>query len=637
MKLSQLPSDLLAQIIPDPQIFTLMKCGDLLLNGKLQSGVRELALALHPIGKPRVPRLVAQLRVLRSFSIKSSRGFFKDPCQAVAFTKSLPPTLEMLEVDCGAAFNWFMNSAPSSTSTCPIYIKTQYSRGLSRLIDLESLFPRLHTLKSGNSYIVSDLAALPASLTYFSAGNIWFQPKDGRSLSLLPPSLKTLEGTLALRAFASDFESHAAYWEDWRNGHPQLEQLGDIFLYEYAFVSYLPRTIAIRSIKLSHCTVKLLSGLPECVHHLEVASLDKTEFNTVIWSSILPRKLESLHATFYPASIALTLSQLPKSLASLTCQPHWHFKGSEILNLSEKRDFWPPNLTVIHNFNIYDLSDISLLPRTLKSLRIALPSEFDDHPMCLDGSLFPPGLTDLSILNLKSAIDIINPLPAMLKVLEIKSDLTKSFGVNRKSFEMIPKSITRLSITPQLSQWPLHDEVPYILSSHLIELDLGIWHIKWIGDIPKSVTKLRLALYESYEIDLAATNQLFKDLPTNLTTLELSAPGPSGDDGTIFSAGCLSTLPCLQSLDVDFGRFPSSFIRNLPKSLTSLAVNMEALDEKDAPFLPPRCLRLDLNGPTDWNNPIIAEHWPVAALSLQVPHGSRTLSRQKERKAQLAS
>lgn len=630
MKLSQLPNDLLAQIAPFQVLLELIKCGDPFLNAKIVSGVRHVALALHPCGKPRPPKIIAQLTALHSFSIKSDKYLCKTIHEASNLTKALPPTLEMLEIVCKNSREWIMNLDPSSTSSAVTYVYTQYPRGLSPFLDLEQLFPRLHTLKLSASFDSKDLAGLPSSLTYFYAAIIWFGPTVGLSLSVLPPSLKCLDGVLTILAFK--VSSHAAILEDWSKRHPQLEQLGDIFFYDREFAPYLPRDIPIRSIDYYCWDAALFSALPDCIQHLEVKALQKQDFIQIPWTSLLPRKLLSLSVLPETDSIGLILSHLPKSLTSLTFKSFGNLKASEILEYGEKADIWPPNLTVLHRLNICDLSDLSLMPSTITSLRIQIPSELGANVILLDGSLLPPQLTEMVMNRVETAIQLSSPLPATLKILKIDSTSRSRIKFNQESFEMIPDSLTHLSILPDLHSIPYESEALYKLPSCLTCLNLHAWRFDWIEAIPKSVTKLKLHFPTRPSEENAS--DIFSSFPTKLRELTLATNDPEEFEDTHFPDDSLVTLPHLEALYVQFGRFRSSFIRNLPRSLIKLEIELEKLDDIDAPFLSPRIVELDL-GPVDWNNPAIAEYWPIAANSPRMPARCRTRTRQRDRLAEL--
>ena len=203
--LSDFPPEVIDQIVGATDtsyvVVHLWKCGDRTLNSRLSKGVTLIDLKCHPLANCTVPRMISEFRSLRHLRLYSYGSMVKKERHWRTIFRSWPSTLEYLAIESYQDFVILFYN-PSSNPFKPI--STTYARGKSCAIELETLFPRLHTLKLASSgsieagHIFPDIfPALPASLTRLEAPiRLAHDNLTTSYLSLLPPGILHLTGPI---------------------------------------------------------------------------------------------------------------------------------------------------------------------------------------------------------------------------------------------------------------------------------------------------------------------------------------------------------------------------------------------------------------------------------------------------------
>lgn len=139
------------------------------------------------------------------------------------------------------------------------------------------------------------------------------------------------------------------------------------------------------------------------------------------------------------------------------------------------------------------------------------------------------------------------------------------------------------------------------------------------GQLPRSLRNLKISKNITGFDEKLAAGSLFEDLPTSLRSLSLAMVTRSDDEGeddeevTYPPQRLLNVLPVLETLELKrFVTMPSSFVRELPRSLTKVDLGDMKLSMEDAKFLPPglRALNFAHFGIT----PEVAPYWPIGVV-----------------------
>ena len=642
MNLERLPAELLGHILHAANIsyatLELLKCGNLALTAKLAAGAVYVRLALDPSAGNYCPLALSDFHSLRYLSLESHRRLVRHPVEWQSIVSSLPATLETLSIESLDSQYSLMNFAPGWTRDNPQYIKKKYTRGYSRLMDMEAHFPRMTTLKisfNGNGpwqpLRTRDLPGLPPTLTSFSTTFLCFRASKHQTLALLPSSLRTLDANVDV-----DFDEtpNERFLRDWAHKLTHLRRIKTIHKRgEHQNYEWLPRSLIDVGEHLVISTIEELRSLPAGIQSLQFGHLG--HFNTIISTEetimALPRHLTSISFADCPP-LGSELAFLPKTLRILASQSYMEFDWTrlrESVNARGNDDFWPPHLTTIHRLWLPKSSCLKLLPNSLLNLKVTL--QIDIQKSFVDiAKHFPTRISNIELDrgSVPSPLRISAPLSSNLVRACLTTSLDLQLGLDRESLEMLPNTIVSLEAHLKLTNDDLLPKSsPWRLPSSLLKLILNAWHCGWIASIPRRVSVLSIdTLHGLSQSPRAKSDHIFDDLPPKLTILHFR----ESDKGSRakFSGRVFLKLPNIVNLFFgnSFGVFPSKSVRFWSQTLRKARLNLRRLDKDDAHRIPPRLLDLALGeADIDWNSAQIAQYWPLAALS-HVPPRSRAFA-----------
>ena len=614
--LASFPPDIIGEIFNGAGrshlVLEMWKCGDRAFNAKLAVSVTNIDLQRHTARVPfPFPTLVSQFHSLRSLCMMLS-GSAKEKRFDL---KSLPQTLERLELQSLNSFTAFFNYAPDSTTSEPKYIETDYPRGRSRLIDLNTLFPHLHTLRMTPRFdrelrfAETDFAALPASLTCLKLSEI---TSTGHFMRSLPRTLQRIEAEVT---WATDSEAAL----DWQSAPPSLEYIRGLDSPHWTIatqgLSHVPRSLTCEHIAYSEWTLTLSRTAPDNLEEItNVHNMDEASFSGANWVSELPKGLKKLEAG---RPLYNLLGHLPRSLTYLANEPYekeaTDWRPVQEAFSHEVNAFWPPGLTYLR-MSLFELDHIKLLPRTLETMSLTLILEnAHDQKVLVNGNDFPSQLTDLSFYppNVCTSFGISGTIPTTLTRFTAAGS---SCALENETLAKLPQSLSSLLVNLPLNL--TMETIPQYIGAQLTHLHVGQWPVASLGAVPRHLTSLTVLNLTNIETHDPTTN-LTESLPTSLHSMQLYSEQVL--DGVTWSARSFENLPNLRHLTAS-GRLPafeSGVLRSLSRKLTNLTIRLATLDPCDLPFFPPGLHHCTLNGDIDWSMPELVEHWPLTA------HGER--------------
>lgn len=593
----ELSPDVLDLIIDKSKSFyvflRLWLSGDRTLIAKLAQGVTRLRLESNsPLGVSQFPRAILSLRNLRRLSIKAAWLIVENPLDWRDITKSLPPSLERLRLSFPASNYALRDFDASATPHDLKYVQKPYPLGSSNLIDFQSVFPRLHTLKidfgRGNFCKIdhADLSALPPSLTRLALGSLP-EMKHRPFMSVLPRNLTRLDSLMNVARLSYDEIGEKFLRQDWALAPPHLQHISDLIVAEKP-VDWIPATVTEANVVGSRNAFYQQNPSLELVR-------------------TLPRKLRCLRLYFghsSPELLTHLLSAMPTSLVNLELHPIDDLQMT--LSVPQLR-LLPATLCHLKTMVDVDwmgLSDVMLdtagtqinniWPPHLQSLSVAptRPDNLDKLLKCL-----PPSLVDLTFAF--GALEDQDLEPKVLNASLLPNHLS-SFTLSRKYIDAIvgsfPSSLTsfrsidwrykvdNLDLPPTL---PDALQVLHTLSfppntpfpPNLKDINLKQLHYNRFGDIPKSTTSLRIQQL----IGNSESPNHASELPVTLRMLHIVSVSaslkPALDRFDFSSLINLEELHLLCSFNTK-ATFPT-----LPKSLRVLEANWHAAVE-DAVHLP---------------------------------------------------
>lgn len=627
MDIKRFPPEVLAQILCSSSysalVIKLWMCGSLQLNANLASGITSIELSAKDRPNNFLPQLLHQLRSLRHLSLISVQALLKSPSQWPSMLSGLSSTLEELEISAADSRYCLRNHGPQSTDTNPVYIETPTALGLSTMIDLKSLFPRLLSLKLGHIvyYGENDFVALPSSLTHLSIGNVRVDYRQQPLMSILPRSLLILNAELHY-VHIKDESFDSAFLADWQAAPPDLQRIASITLSEMQIphMSWIPRTVndckLVTPPRLGFTwTLERIRTLPPLFESLYIAKLEKHLISPATWTLELPKQLKSFkaHLQLLPSQ---SIPELPKSLTKLKIlQPRRNFDWSEVL----KPDFsWPPLQYFFLFADTTWIEHIKLLPKTLTKLILTI----NDHlgSLDIDGDDFPPNLTDLTLATNKEQtvfqMRITNPLPPKITKLFLAEPHVLAVGLESQSFDKLPSSLLDLNVQPSLPQREDSIEKPPILLRFeaLHTLTLSQWLFSWgFGVLPRALSYLKIAnLFHKLTPEAASQLSLTAEMPPSLTHLDLY--GYFLNKVPAFSPSSFANLPNLKVLSAhSFEPFPSAVLRSLPRDLRIFALDIYPMKVEDLPFIPTTLNAFQV-APKVFEDLSLAPHWPASAI-----------------------
>ena len=624
-------------------IIKLWLCGDFKLQSKLATGLTFLELKNHPFGTCLVPAVISHLRSLRHLSLDSPSKLAKDSSDWSEILRSWPNSLESLSIR--STDNWqHCLWQPSAT---------HYTRGVSRAIEFETLFPRLQTLAfpSHNDtrphFIAASLfAALPSSLTVLDAPIMFTAPFE--PLSSLPPTIRSVRASwdLGLVSLTDPNRNHL----DVDNALDELR----------ASFASAPHTLETFQVGFGNLHFKVQLTIPPTVwaksSELETNSehywlpkslleVDWTETGTPTWTPsiarTMPSTLQSLRLCYVNSFLFRSagsnwVAELPKSLKTLHVEDsnhtdlvsHIHMlpRGLTEISLQSLNDYnkgifgdwstipgancWPSNLTKLdlHQFFL-EPSEIIHLPQTVTNLRIVVDSDTRaaEKPV-LQTKLLPAALIVLDLswgenVTLSLSLERFN-----LQSCALCFEGDELYLFHPSPFKHLPKSLETLLLGfIDLDSAHKPYSTPEIDLPNLKTLTVCRANRDWFEFFPRSLEDFKI---QDLEVESPFTDdvQLFKHLPASLVFLEIiGAMGyaklPTQD---------LAHLTSLRSLHLSYDWILSSDqIRYLPPTLTKLDMCDLKPSDEDLRFLPKHLKSWRLDNLT----PALVECLPIAALS----------------------
>ena len=605
--LLQLPPDILAQILSSKHSFLviqLWKCGDRTLDHLLSNrACIEVDLVdENSWSTSRWPKMLRHLRQLRKLRIIRGHGGLMPMIDLINEIKHLSPTLESLTIEAESAeLSLFNFAGPIDSTRQYAYEFTSYPRGASRIWNIGSFFPRLHTLKlvsferkygEDPRFQDEDLAALPDTITNLKLYHceLGYEPKDCNP-STLPPNL------LRLRALKS-----------WRTE-----------------VSILSLPSSITELKLFNdtlCSPEQAAAIPRGVIQLG---------SHIYWA---PGLLEKL-----PLGVdKLRFGQCRELQAYADLQPFWNSLPS---HLTEIRMLYALRQRLLR------VHEIAALPRTLHTLTLACSFDWRAMEDGLSQSAWPPQLHSLrfesSAESLPTGLGAISyfqcwprsltrveagdffarfpidmrHLPQGLRYLQINIHDQKEEWISVDSTGILPPTLTDLTLQTDPILYPRFKYPDTLLSLDISALadsadDEDPNRIIW----PKNLKTLNLQPSHMSTVAM---------LPSSLKSLTLVSLTGSKDyeakDGetTIHDAGefgdAISSLTQLETLSLDdtWTSFDELLLFRLPRTLKSLYCRLESLSDEGVISMPRSLHYAHILVEEDSNvttTPQVLDYWP---------------------------
>lgn len=594
-QLASLPGDVLAFILHQggisSAVIALWKTGNPLLQTKLAKSITRVDLndnSWHSTS--RWPKCLTMLRNLQHLSINRQYGYLMSSAAHLsAEIRRLSPTLRSLSLESadspGAFFNYALDGS---------IITTGYTKGYSRLFDVQAAFPVLDTLYvrhverldfSSVSIPAEDFPGLPDTLT-----SLFMPYHETIDPSHLPRALLSLDSNYLFLASVPQSSS--------------IEASADSTNPSLALISSLPPTLtSIKRIQGLSSAEQLLAlprsllsldlavswslttcrSVPTSIHALSLQSLAIESFPHGCWAPELPRTLTSLtlrsSLTLHPRDIMA----LPCTLTKLKGDLAVDWAACEALERAEERISWPPHLTTL------DLED-PVLPESARFLPPTLTKMRPSHWQTEQAPFEPRGLNSASFPNLKSlrfslGALVLESLPKALTSLEILSAAEVAPSV----LLHLPATITRLRLMfdPSISYY---EGIQCSLPLGLHTAHFSHWHFSWLDRLPFGLDELRIHRLLGFPGETASTLDFTKDLPTTLRHLMLKVPSTS----LVLSGRIFSSLIHLEFLEI-IGPILASFVMShLSCKLWYLQATFESLEEEDCVYLPPNLQNFDV-------------------------------------------
>lgn len=499
MIISHFPPEILGLILQESAlVLALWKCGSFALNASLASGVRNVVLSHISGFDLTVPRVLLELRSLKTLGLRSPRTLSKTISWST-FLATLPSGLESLSFDSQDGAQAFLDC----------------SEAPSKHLQLGSFFPNLHSLTMSSPWLrigADFLKALPPTLTLLELG--------GNSLLLsclgsLPPSLTLLKTTLRVgavsaRSMVSDLKDlelappgiciskiELSFTDDLellQRLHQHLLKLDVTIRYSFESISLLPRSITALTLPLNFTMPGDVSALQACAAHWPPAlvwlsiRLDSLESRII---GALPRSLTHLHLIlevprdsvliteelssqltsfiFEPKFSDVVINgQLPSTLTSVECKGTSPDRMSNLLGSlptsllrlrvnppsPKQAEFlawtFPPRITSLH-LHLMRPESFAKIPRSVTSLTLDMLYITASTPQS-DPKFFSTlgsGITVLKILRIESEVCTLHPRSldhlTCLKSLCLPSTLKLPIS----SIQYLPRSLTTLQVEIQ--------------------------------------------------------------------------------------------------------------------------------------------------------------------------------------------
>lgn len=590
--LSTLPAEVLDTILEAHTssflVISLWKCGDKVLNYKLaHGGCKSVALKNgNWRSLTRYPRLLSSLSSLRNLSIERFNGFIMPLDMLSRAIRQLPSTLESLEIIANGAESCLLDFADGSTEAAPIFVLSQRKGRTTRLWDADAAFPRLTTLKLiGQSLLSSlqlnpsDLAHLPSNLTFLQLTNIPMEEDDDYFLRL-PRTLTEIRGI-----FHGPFRSLEGF-------PPAVTRMEGFTNLNSRELCHLPS----RMTDMGLYTVRFLwsrldaERVPPSLTTLAITSIASASFSTKPWYEMMPlgptSSLTELSMTAAKLADQLDVNlvlSLPRSLISLTWMAaiNWEsFESAyELSTGSDVDDFyklWPKrlrSLTVNEDVSDGERVACAIFPRSLTSLRSI------GHPTVPQSKYnlahLPPELVELS-LKCPLKTPLAPGLPKTLRALTIIGTILAPSTAN------LPDSLTDLCLYLPVPMSAMKYQI--FVPSQLLKLAVSYFEPQHFHLLPKTLTELAIdKLGYLTQSDFHPREDPLKHL-SHCSLMFLSIDGcfepKLFSDMTASSLSKLTTFFCRAPV-----HFTPSILRHLPKSITTLWINLTTWDDAYMSFI----------------------------------------------------
>lgn len=564
--LNKLPREVLDSILQyHACTCSLWMCGDRVLQSRLCSTVTNLPLTRFSGNTFVFPEWLLQLSNLKSVALVSTDILVGNSPRWLDVLKSLPSSLESLTIDSKDSMEAFTDWDSAKGLSC--YVS---------YVEIATYFPNLTslTLKGYEPHYLRNefLSALPPTLTSLVLGITHFTPPF---FELLPRSLLYFEYNLL--GVNSNLQEHL---DDYANMPPKM-----VIAYPKISVStlnpaQLQKLPHLTSMKVSRLTSEMIPHLPRGLVKLDLGMVS-TQLGAQVADSALTLPLNGENAD---ASSAPTLA-------------------------------WPPALQeLILSLESCAPDSLASLPRSLQRLHLTIVPPGTLLNFHIDADSLPPTLQDLTLITPTGyhQFFIDGHFPATLK--QLSSSAQRTIVPSNLS-AALPPSISSLQLA--VAQVPLKTppNSGYTFPPHLTTLSVNTWASAWMPEIPRTVTSLTIVeLNHSLHLpnfDLIA--RLHAATP-NLTNLNMEMFSLKMPLTANYKAG---QLPHLLHLTLPKSlKITSSSIKNLPRTLQTLAVTVEGIATGNFPklkylaFLPPNLERCEVFRALRVNPPELAEIWP---------------------------
>ena len=607
--LASLPTEILDLILSRPShsylAIDLWKTGDSILIAKLASGLTCLCLT----GKPTkakthqaLPQILTSFHALRILKLKSRQKLVNSPLDWQKIIVSLPQTLKELNICSLDADYAVWNFDPTNPRE---FITTTYKRGPSIFIDLAARFPQLETLiLFGNRNFnvafgfldaearrkdLQSLAGVPDTVTHLGVPDILLgEAVDGLKLhSLMPPSLTFLDAHVIL-----DYQnlSLEEIQQDWNLPHlEKIRMLEWLKSEPEGGLSWLPQSLkhvwlenmAPWRRKPDGLSLSVTQTLPPALDNLYISHFDKASFSACSgpWLSVLPNNLTSLELySKLPSRVAYLprkLTSLQVTVLDLVAEQTAKQTEEATQKATHENIAWPPSLTSLNAaIKHIDKGVLCLLPHTLTNLKLHFT---EAETIELDGRQLPPALKTLNLhfdprVHFSTPnLTLIGPLPATLT--HFGAHTNRTMGISATSLMMLPPSLTYLDTCMNL---PKHRYVlnpsplPVTLPPNLTDFRTNEFHVDWFSTLPRTLRHLSIySVHGTLDVPESEAPTLFSGLPPSLESLELNA---------------VLKDESLPKSTLAGGKVPSTSLRSLPSSLTSISLPMSDHEAANNPF-----------------------------------------------------
>ena len=529
------------------------------MQHKISTGITTIKLLDHRVGTVgQYPKFIEELRILRELTIDRDGFGMPYDCNIHQHIQQLPSTLKKLKLRVKNSLHIIYPPAPTNTSNTQS--NTQHPTANDLIHPewtLSSAFPQLETLEldgEEQEWENRDFALIPLSLTSLTL-SIFTIDLDEEFSSLLPPhllALKLSNSTTVLPSF-------------WTHLPPQLTYLNvDAVPYETSqppSSPLLPHSLT--RLKGNYDGIFDLERLPPGLENLSFSWLVNFDVNQPPpIGQILPKLKKVKCFPLSPQLVRLLpacIHTIDMSSRDAEAIDHWPASLTELCgHVSDSLLKTLPRglVTLASTMDFFDLSDMALLPRTLRHIfiranRMTTAEEID----------FPPHLT----------------------YLELVGDYT--MASQRFPYSNIPTSVTQLASPTSLPASQLKHLPPRLtyLDTFAINIDtdfdpesaieIAFMHLNFQNGHREGVEEKDL--FESVtRLERASVLAL---LPRTLRHLKIE----SLTDNWSMAPPLLETLYCQSPIGLHFLQQLSRF-----KNLKELYVTLTGVKDDDMKLIP---------------------------------------------------